>query len=451
MCWCRYRWFKQRLKKDIKLDLTVAMTTLAQEREVSFKSRHGFAKQSKIADVMDERMAMMMHTEFSRLEVREPTELDRTSVSQQQEIGHGEFGTVRRGMFTQSSRLQQVTGLAFPVPVAVKVLNDGASAEHRADFAREAVISAQFHNVNVVGMVGVVTESDPYLLVLEFCGGGALDFVVATKDPPVAKLVRYVAGVAAGMAHLASFHFVHRDLAARNVLVDDLDNAKIADFGLSRRLSVSGIYTTLDANAKLPLRWCAPEVFREQRFGESSDVWSFGVTCIEVFANAQTPYAEWSNAYVCERVKEGYHLPRPARCPAGVYDNAIEPCFATEPDERPLFASLAAMLQTVTWDDATSDALPMARLGMDGRRSGFRAAPVYTAPSDRPDESLGSPIHYVRVLPTGASAAVPLYAVNRTTSSADIINLELRQPGVAPNVTEPMQEMQETKTQETIV
>ena len=46
---------------------------------------------------------------------------------------------------------------------------------------------------------------------------------------------------------------------------------------------------------------------------------------------------------------------------------------------------------------------------------------------------------------------MPLYAVNRTTSSADIINLELRQPGVAPNVTEPMQEMQETKTQETIV
>ena len=37
-------------------------------------------------------------------------------------------------------------------------------------------------------------------------------------------------------------------------------------------------YTTLNADTKLPLRWCAPEVFEELKFGESSDVWSFGVT-----------------------------------------------------------------------------------------------------------------------------------------------------------------------------
>ena len=34
----------------------------------------------------------------------------------------------------------------------------------------------------------------------------------------------------------------------------------------------------------------ATETFREQRFGEANDVWSFGVTCIEVLDKAKTPY-----------------------------------------------------------------------------------------------------------------------------------------------------------------
>ena len=347
-CWYRHRRLKQFHGRAVKLDLTKEITRLSHERTLAFRDRHGSgsARDGQVAEFLDEQKAMIMHAELSQLEVREPTELVRTSISLQKEIGHGEFGTVHHGMFIQSTRTDS-DSLGFPVPVAVKVLNDGATAQSRANFAREAVISAQFRHTNVVGMVGVVTTCDPYYLVLEFCGGGALDFVVATKDPPVAELVHYVAGIAAGMAHLASFHYVHRDIAARNVLVDLLNTAKVADFGLSREVSDAGIYTMHDKLAKLPIRWCAPEALRETQFGESSDVWSFGVTCIEVFDKARTPYADWTNAYVCERVGDGYRLPRPASCPVNVFTLVIEPCFATAPEERPRFASLETTLQTL--------------------------------------------------------------------------------------------------------
>ena len=88
----------------------------------------------------------------------------------------------------------------------------------------------------------------------------------------------------------------------------------------------------------------APEVFQSQKFGEASDVWSFGVTCCEVFTKAATPYYDWSNVYVCERVQGGYQLERPADCPDWIYDNAITPCFDLDPKERPSFEVLASSL-----------------------------------------------------------------------------------------------------------
>ena len=95
-------------------------------------------------------------------------------------------------------------------------------------------------------MVGAVTKSDPYLLVLEFCGKGALDGLVATQSVTIDLMARFIQAIAAGMAHLASFHFVHRDLAARNVLVDENDTAKVADFGLSREMRGVDKYVCVD-------------------------------------------------------------------------------------------------------------------------------------------------------------------------------------------------------------
>jgi Eph receptor B1 len=139
-----------------------------------------------------------------------------------------------------------------------------------------AAITAQFDNDNVVGLVGVVTLSEPYLLVLEFCGKGALEHIVKAAVLEPDQLLKYATQIAQGCAYLAKRHFVHRDLAARNVLVSDANECKVADFGLSRDIESTAYYTSTDADALLPLRWMAPEVFESQKYSEHSDVWSYG-------------------------------------------------------------------------------------------------------------------------------------------------------------------------------
>ena len=298
------RWYLQRhtrKNRPIGPDLEAEMTKFRHERHTAWGSRRGRRSRPDV------------------YEVRMPSELPRTAITVLAELGRGAFGVVSKAMYTPStmSSSGSVDQLRFGIPVAVKTLVDGANLAARQEFAREAVISAQFVHRNVVGLVGVVTESDPYMLVLQYCIHGALNKIVATTDQPAITLIGYCVDIAVGMTHLASFKFVHRDLACRNVLIDDENNAKVADFGLSREMPNQSYYASHNLDTKLPLRWCAPEVFEELKFGESSDVWSFGVTMIEVFTKAATPYY-------------GKRIVRPTLLPPALHVS-LQPTFLTVP------------------------------------------------------------------------------------------------------------------------
>jgi serine/threonine protein kinase len=64
--------------------------------------------------------------------------------------------------------------------------------------------------------------------------------------------VRILLGVVNGMIVLHDNEIIHRDISARNILIDSDFTAKIADYGLARRLNADGVYA-LRSNQKLPL------------------------------------------------------------------------------------------------------------------------------------------------------------------------------------------------------
>ena len=71
---------------------------------------------------------------------------------------------------------------------------------------------------------------------------------------------------------MTSKKIVHRDLAARNVLVAKGLVAKVADFGLSRKVNYEDEIYQAQAARKLPLKWMAPEALFQQTFTSQSDV-----------------------------------------------------------------------------------------------------------------------------------------------------------------------------------
>ena len=101
-------------------------------------------------------------------------EIDSKFITIEAIIGGGEFGDVCRGRLSVPDRNDML--------VAIKTLKPGSSDKARADFLTEASIMGQFEHPNVIFLQGVVTKSNPIMIITEFMENGSLDTFLRAND-----------------------------------------------------------------------------------------------------------------------------------------------------------------------------------------------------------------------------------------------------------------------------
>ncbi|XP_034399229.1 macrophage colony-stimulating factor 1 receptor [Cyclopterus lumpus] len=167
-----------------------------------------------------------------------------------------------------------------------------------------------------------------------------------TGDCPldIDDLLRFSFQVAHGLDFLAAKNCIHRDVAARNVLLTDHRVAKICDFGLARDIMNDSNYV-VKGNARLPVKWMAPESIFDCVYTVQSDVWSYGILLWEIFSLGKSPYPSVAvDSRFYKMVKHGYQMCQPNFAPAEIY-TIMKMCWNLEPTERPTFSKISQMIE----------------------------------------------------------------------------------------------------------
>jgi len=256
-------------------------------------------------------------------------EIQYAEIQTQEELGKGSFGVVYRGKWRNQS-------------VAVKKVQK-MTALQLEDFNAECEVMSRLRpHKNVVQLLGICKS--PLCIVTEFYKNGSLLNYLAHQTLTDAEVVKILKGIAAGMVHLHKENVIHRDLAARNILLSELLEPAVADFGFARVLAkeedVGKTMTTIG-----PLKWMSPESLQNQQYSTKSDVWSYGVTAWETITRGEIPYGELDSVAASIQVSNGKRLKLPNNCPKKL-TSLIVSCWNTNPDDRPTMQEMFENLES---------------------------------------------------------------------------------------------------------
>jgi hypothetical protein len=160
----------------------------------------------------------------------------------------------------------------------------------KARFAQEAELCRSLRHDNIVAIEGLVTIEGASVLLMELVDGPSLATLVAREAPlPEATLVAIARGIASGLAAAHRAGVVHRDLKPANVLLTREGVPKIADFGMARATSLSGVESHAMTVLGTP-DTMAPESIDPLAVDARTDLYALGCIMHEM-ATGRPPYS----------------------------------------------------------------------------------------------------------------------------------------------------------------
>ncbi|KAF9455687.1 kinase-like domain-containing protein, partial [Collybia nuda] len=211
---------------------------------------------------------------------------------------------------------------------------------------------------NVAPFLGVMSGFGhlPSLVQPFYAHGNINDYLARHPDADSLNMLCCVADALAFL-HSLTPSITHGGVRGANILISDTGTPHLSDTSVCTM--PQSLDLTYDGGEFLATRWMAPEVInpppdtvpfdRDTGYETpQSDVYSFGMTILEILSGRH-PFAHRRlHAGVIFDVVQGIRPPRPesAKMTDPIWD-VVQSCWKQEPEERPGMSMVNAWLQTV--------------------------------------------------------------------------------------------------------
>ncbi|MDR2145315.1 MAG: serine/threonine protein kinase [Tannerella sp.] len=146
---------------------------------------------------------------------------------------------------------------------------------------KEANILSEVHHPYIVNVLEVFEENNTAYIVMEYITGCSLKYMLDHEGTlPENKVLKYVHQIGNALEFVHEKNIVHLDIKPSNIIIDKDDNARLIDFGVSKRYDIEQSDTST-TTLTLSKGFAAIEQYDEegtQNFSPCPDIYSLGAT-----------------------------------------------------------------------------------------------------------------------------------------------------------------------------
>jgi len=212
---------------------------------------------------------------------------------------------------------------------AMKKVNLASITQNQKKYIlSELRIISEHNSPYLIKFYNSFVQDDNLCIVMEYCEKGTLYNIVKNNQLDNKTIWKYFSGVCGAVEYLHKHNIIHRDIKATNILIDNYNNIKLIDFGISKILNNYLKFTKSFVGTP---ECMSPELLKNIFYDYKVDIWALGII-LYFMTHKKTPFECKTMDLLREKILNGKYIINDNVY--GAFKTIITRCIQISPHKR---------------------------------------------------------------------------------------------------------------------